>query len=56
MTTIAHEETPLLRVEGLTVDVHVGGQPLRILDGVDLQVDRGATLGIIGESGSVSES
>lgn len=52
MTTTPPVEGSLLRVEGLTVDVIVDGQPVRILDGVDLEVARGETLGIIGESGS----
>lgn len=47
---------PLLRVTGLGVDYVVRGpsgrQVVHAVDGVDLQVARGRTLGIVGESGS----
>lgn len=40
-----------LSVEGLVRDFSVGGRRLRAVDGVDLDVGRGETLGIVGESG-----
>lgn len=40
--------TPALRVEGL--DVYSDGRPL--LSGIDLQIERGERVGLIGESGS----
>ena len=42
---------PLLEVRGLTV-VHEGRNTRTILDGIDLHIDHGETLGIVGESGS----
>jgi peptide/nickel transport system ATP-binding protein len=48
---------PLLTVAGLVKHFHVGGSPLggstvvRALDGVDFEVLKGETLGIVGESG-----
>jgi oligopeptide/dipeptide ABC transporter ATP-binding protein len=41
--------TALLAVEGLTVDY---GRSVRAIDGADLVVDEGETVGIVGESGS----
>lgn len=41
----------LLYVEGLRQTFNVGGRRLRAVDGVDLQVERGEALGIVGESG-----
>ncbi|WP_418159739.1 ABC transporter ATP-binding protein [Benzoatithermus flavus] len=43
--------TPLLAVEGLTVELTPGGGPVRVLDGVDFAIRRGETLGLVGESG-----
>jgi peptide/nickel transport system ATP-binding protein len=40
-----------LSVEGLVRDFNVGGRRLRAVDGVNLEVARGETLGIVGESG-----
>ncbi|MDS1115323.1 dipeptide ABC transporter ATP-binding protein [Gordonia westfalica] len=49
-------ETPVLQANGLGVEYVVRGQTgrsvVRAIDGVDLQVARGRTLGIVGESGS----
>ena len=46
---------PLLEVEGLSVHFTVGRgrhqQTVRAVDGVDLQLGRGETLGLVGESG-----
>lgn len=41
-----------LRIEGLTVDIEVGGEHRRVLDGVDLAIPPGTFLGLVGESGS----
>ncbi|HET6237337.1 MAG TPA: oligopeptide/dipeptide ABC transporter ATP-binding protein [Acetobacteraceae bacterium] len=40
-----------LEVVGITHDFRVGGRALRAIDGVDLAVADGETLGIVGESG-----
>jgi oligopeptide/dipeptide ABC transporter ATP-binding protein len=42
----------LLEVRGLTIDLPGNGGPIRIVDGVDLDVTPGRVLGIAGESGS----
>jgi ABC-type oligopeptide transport system ATPase subunit len=46
--------TPLLRMRGITLDYGRGfrRQPFRALDGVDLEVGHGETVGLVGESGS----
>ncbi len=50
--------TPLLSVEKLSVSFNSrrgltgGGQSFHALDGIDLQIDAGETVGIVGESGS----
>ncbi|HUR01385.1 MAG TPA: dipeptide ABC transporter ATP-binding protein [Nonomuraea sp.] len=56
--TLATKETavPLLDVAGLSKTFHVARGPsgrnrLRALDGVDLRLSRGETLGLVGESG-----
>ena len=41
----------LLEVRGLTVDYATGDNPVRAVDGVDLDLSRGEFLGIVGESG-----
>ena len=43
---------PLLRVSGLRTHIEVRGGTVHAVDGVNLQVDEGQTLGIVGESGS----
>ena len=43
---------PLLQVEGLRVALPGPHGPLLALRGIDLAIDRGATVGVIGESGS----
>jgi peptide/nickel transport system ATP-binding protein len=40
-----------LRVEDLTVDFDVRGKSVNILSGINFSLERGKTLGIIGESG-----
>ncbi len=44
--------TPLLDVRGLKMHLHLGRGILRAVDGVDLRVEEGETLGLVGESGS----
>ena len=43
--------SPLLRIEGLRTEFPAAGGVFAAVDGVDLAVDRGQTLGIVGESG-----
>ncbi len=43
---------PLLHVEGLAVDFPTLSGRLSVVEGVDLHVHRGETLGVVGESGS----
>ncbi len=42
----------LVRIEGLTVDFAAGRQKVRAVAGVDLSLERGEVLAILGESGS----
>ncbi len=44
-------EGALLSVTGLRTEFHTGGHDIAAVDGVDISVDRGRTLGIVGESG-----
>jgi len=44
-------EAPLLEVSGLVVGFESGGRMARAVDGVSFRVERGRTLGIVGESG-----
>ncbi len=41
----------LLDVKGLTIEIETRRGPATIVDGIDLHVDKGETLGIVGESG-----
>src|SRR5690606_31974639 len=43
--------TPLLEVEGLRTTYATARGPLRAVDGVDITVGRGETVGLVGESG-----
>ncbi|WP_099824014.1 ABC transporter ATP-binding protein [Oceaniglobus indicus] len=44
-------EAPLLDVRDLAVEFHVGGTVQRAVQGVSLSLNRGRTLGVVGESG-----
>ncbi|PWJ20905.1 ABC transporter ATP-binding protein [Jannaschia seohaensis] len=44
-------DAPLLDVEDLAVEFHVGGTVQRAVQGVSLSLARGRTLGVVGESG-----
>ena len=46
------EDAPLLGVRDLKVHLRVGGVTVRAVDGVDLSIGRGESIGIVGESGS----
>ncbi len=46
-----HATEPLLRIEGLRTVFRTHGGEVAAVDGVDLSVPRGRTLGIVGESG-----
>ncbi|MFV0281180.1 MAG: ABC transporter ATP-binding protein [Rhodoblastus sp.] len=54
MTDIARgaEKPPLLKVENLRTHLHLRRGTVHAVDGVDLEVGEGETLGIVGESGS----
>ncbi len=43
---------PVLSARGLVKEFREGGSPLRVLDGVDFEVARGARVAIVGASGS----
>jgi len=43
--------SPLLEVRGLCTYFRTGGGIVRSVDGVDLTIGRGETLGVVGESG-----
>jgi len=46
------ETTPLIRVEGLTVEFPVRGSTVRAVDDVSFEVSRGEIVGLVGESAS----
>ncbi|WP_239617967.1 ABC transporter ATP-binding protein [Cohnella mopanensis] len=50
MNTVA-EDTVVLEVKGLTTHFHLDEGVLKAVDGVDLRLKKGRTLGIVGESG-----
>lgn len=43
---------PILKVEGLEVIYRTARGPVKAVDGLDFQLERGTTMGIIGESGA----
>ena len=43
--------TALLQIRGLTIDINRDSGPARVVDGIDLTVDEGESLGVVGESG-----
>jgi ABC-type dipeptide/oligopeptide/nickel transport system ATPase component len=52
MSAVCVEGGPLLSVRNLKVHLRVGEAVVRAVDGVDLSVDQGESIGIVGESGS----
>ncbi len=52
MSASSVEGAPLLSVRNLKVHLRVGEAVVRAVDGVDLSVDQGESIGIVGESGS----
>ena len=52
MRAASVEGAPLLSVRNLKVHLRVGEAVVRAVDGVDLSVDQGESIGIVGESGS----
>ncbi|WP_118133956.1 ABC transporter ATP-binding protein [Oceanicella sp. SM1341] len=51
MTEHFEQLKPLVSLRGLTVDFDTGRRYVRALHGVDLDIHRGETLGVVGESG-----
>lgn len=43
---------PLLRISDLAVHFQVGERPVRVLDGVSLEIERGESFGMLGETGA----
>ncbi|TBH27139.1 ATP-binding cassette domain-containing protein, partial [Rhizobium leguminosarum] len=43
---------PLLKIQNLTVDFGSPANPIRVVNGVSLEVEAGGAVGIVGESGS----
>ena len=43
--------TALLEIKGLTIDIARDDGPARVVDGINLSLDQGESLGIVGESG-----
>ncbi len=49
--TLETAPSPILRVRDLSIEFDVGGTALRAVDGVSFDLQRGETLGLVGESG-----
>lgn len=47
-----HEFNPIIVVKGLGKSVRLGQESLTILEGIDLQVNSGETVALVGASGS----
>ncbi len=43
---------PLLNVKNLRAYLHAKGDLFKIVDGVDLKINRGETVGLVGETGA----
>jgi oligopeptide/dipeptide ABC transporter ATP-binding protein len=52
MIVPGNDVDPLMAVDGLVVDYVTPTRSIRALDGVDLRLVRGETIGVVGESGS----
>ncbi|WP_081157719.1 ABC transporter ATP-binding protein [Ensifer aridi] len=52
MTNSFPDKEPLLRVDGLSVDYGLKGDPLRAIDGVSFELRTGEAVALVGESGS----
>jgi len=52
VSTATAVDAALLQVRGLTIDLPGHGDPIRVVDGIDLEVRTGRVLGVAGESGS----
>ena len=52
MSAAGVDGVPLLNVRNLKVHLRVGAAVVRAVDGVDLSVGPGESIGIVGESGS----
>ena len=49
---MSENQQPLLEVEGLRIEAHLGGATRTIVRALELEVGAGETVGIVGESGS----
>ena len=49
--TVPHAAQPILSIQGLCTQFFVHGRIIRAVDGVDLEVLEGESLGVVGESG-----
>ena len=52
MTTTTRSDAPILDIQGLLTWFSIRGGEVRAVDGVDLVIRRGETVGLVGESGS----
>jgi peptide/nickel transport system ATP-binding protein len=51
MTDTATDMVPLLEVRGLSVEFQTRGGTAHVLEDIQLHIQRGETLGLVGESG-----